>query len=382
MPWQERSAMTLREEFVALAQHEQSNVRALCLRFGISPTTGYKWLERARQHQPLSDRSRRPKHSPNQCSLELEQQVCQLRQEHPAWGARKLTHRLMALGVEVPAVSTVHAILRRHGLISSQASEAATPWHRFEHPAPNDLWQMDFKGHVAMLRGRCHPLTVLDDHSRYAVCLQACGDERETTVVQHLQMVMRRYGVPTRMSMDNGSPWGGYDGGHYTSLDLWLMRQGIRVSHSRPYHPQTQGKDERFHRTLKAELLQGPPLADLGKAQQAFDHWRVLYNQQRPHQALGMQVPLVRYRASPRAYCEQPAAPEYASGELVRQVQKQGAISWKGRLWKVGKAFKGEQVAIRAHLTQDGCFEVFWSTLRIACIDLRDQSIQAGRVIV
>ena len=235
MPWQETSSMSLREEFIALAQQEGANVRALCRRFQISPTTAYKWLQRARQGWGLGEHSRRPHTSPHQCSDALEQQVCALRAQHPAWGARKLAARLQALGIEPPAVSTVHAILRRHGLISAQASEAATPWQRFEHAAPNELWQMDFKGHVALaLGGRCHPLTILDDHSRYALCLQACTNEGEATVRAQLQAVMRRYGVPARMTMDNGSPWGS-DQRHYTRLDVWLMRQGIRVSHSRPY---------------------------------------------------------------------------------------------------------------------------------------------------
>ncbi|MDT3723204.1 integrase core domain-containing protein [Pseudomonas oryzihabitans] len=199
----------------------------------------------------------------------------------------------------MPAISTAHAILVRHCAVSAAASEAAKPWQRFEHPQhANDLWQMDFKGHVPLVRGRCHPLTVLDDHSRYAVVLQACGDDREATVRQCMIAAFERYGLPARMTMDNGSPQG-TDGQHYTRLDVWMMGQGIWVSYSRPYHPQTQGKDARFHRTLKAEVLQGPPWADLDKAQRIFDHWRQLYNVQRPHQALCMQVPQTRYQPSP-----------------------------------------------------------------------------------
>lgn len=382
MPWQEKSAMSLREEFVALAQHEGTNIRALCRGLGISPTTGYKWLERSRREQPLSDLSRRPMHSPKRSSAEFEQQVCQLREQHPAWGARKLTTRLSDLGLAVPAVSTVHAILLRNGLITLEASEAATPYKRFEHPAPNDLWQMDFKGHVAMLEGRCHPLTVLDDHSRYALCVQACSSEREATVQQHLAQVMRCHGVPARMTMDNGSPWGASIGGHYTGMDVWLTRQGIRVTHSRPYHPQTQGKLERFHRSLKVEVLQGPPFEDLHRAQQAFDDWRMVYNQQRPHEALGMQVPLQRYRVSKRSYCETPAPPQYDSCDEVRKVQGNGAVTWRGRSWRVGKAFISERVAMREDSNEHGYFDVFWSTLRIARINLNDQSIQTGRFII
>jgi transposase InsO family protein len=380
MPWQEVSTVALREEFVALAQQQGVNLRALCRRFQISPTTGYKWLQRAQQGLPLSDRSRCPKHSPMQCAPQLELQVCALRQQHPAWGARKLAQRLRALNIEPAAVSTVHAILRRNGLITPAASHAAAPWQRFEHPQPNDLWQMDFKGHVALRSGaRCHPLTILDDHSRYALCLHACADEQEGTVRQQLQAVMRRYGVPARMTMDNGSPWGS-DQRHYTSLDVWLMRQGIRVSHSRPYHPQTQGKDERFHRTLKAEVLQGAPLADLQQAQAAFERWRGIYNQQRPHQALGMCVPLQRYRPSERTYCEHPAAPEYSDTDQVCKVQDQGRIAWQGRNWRVGKAFIGEPVAVRANDALDGVHDVFWSTWRIARINLHSLSVCSGRI--
>jgi len=381
MPWQEVSTVTLREEFVALAQQEGANLRSLCRHFEISPTTGYKWLQRARQGQPLSDRSRRPKHSPMQCEAQLEEQVCALRRQHPAWGARKLTHRLRALGIEPAAPSTVHAILRRNALITPAASQAATAWQRFEHPQPNDLWQMDFKGHVGLHGGaRCHPLTILDDHSRYALCLHACADEQETTVRERLQAVMRRYGVPARMTMDNGSPWGSAQR-HYTALDVWLMRQGIRVSHSRPYHPQTQGKDERFHRSLKAEVLQGPPMGDLQQAQTAFDRWRGIYNRHRPHEALDMCVPLQRYRPSERAYCEHPVAPEYGDADLVRKVQDQGRIAWQGRNWRVGKAFIGERVAIRPDGALDGVHDVFWSIWRIARINLRSMTVSSGRIL-
>ncbi|MBB3342474.1 transposase InsO family protein [Luteimonas sp. RC10] len=376
MPWQEVSTMTLREEFTRLALREDTNLRQLCRRFGISPTTGYKWRARARLGEPLSDRSRRPQATPLRCAPQVEALIVGLRAQHPAWGARKLARRLEVLGHAMPAVSTVHAVLRRHGLIAPAASQAAQPWQRFEHPAPNDLWQMDFKGHVPMSRGRCHPLTVLDDHSRYALVLQACGEETRETVIGHLTTAFRRYGVPLRMTMDNGAPWGT----HYTRLDLWLMRQGIRVGHSRPFHPQTQGKDERFHRTLKIEVLQHMPLIDLAQAQRAFDGWRAIYNQQRPHEALGMGVPVDRYRPSARDYVEHPAPPEYGDSDEVRLVHEHGRIAWRGRNWKVGKAFVGERVAIRPTL-EDGRYEVYWSTCRVARIDLVTGQVNAGRVL-
>lgn len=340
--------MQLRKEFVVLAE-SGANVRELCRRFEISPTTAYKWLERHRDGEGLDDHSRRPLNSPARSAEAVEQAVLALRGEHPAWGARKLRRRLQNLGHAMPAVSTVHAILVRHGCISAEASAAAMPFKRFEHAAPNELWQMDFKGHFALRTGRCHALTVLDDHSRYSLCLAACAEESGATVRAQLSATFRRYGVPRRMSMDNGAPWGDPGSAAFTAFDVWLMKQGIGVGHSRPYHPQTQGKDERFHRTLTVELLQGPRFDDLMAVQSAFDSWRGLYNHERPHEALAMAVPGHRYRPSPRAYQEEPSAPEYDDPKGVRRVAKGGWIQWKAHAYRVGKAFVGEPVAVRPH---------------------------------
>lgn len=143
---------------------------------------------------------------------------------------------------------------------------------------PNALWQADFKGHFETLKGRCSPLTVLDDHSRYNLVLQACGNTRTATVREHLEATFRRYGLPVRMNFDNGAPWGSpSQPGQVTELGLWLIRLGIRLSHSRPYHPQTNGKEERFHRSLKAEVLNGKSFEHLAHAQPAFERWRQIY---------------------------------------------------------------------------------------------------------
>ena len=166
MPWNTKDTMSLREEFVLLARQEGANRRELCRRFGISPQTGYKWLARHEQQGRvgLADLSRGPQTSPRLTPPDIEARVVELRLAHPCWGGRKLSRRLQDLGHPALAASTVTGILHRHGLIASQASEAAAPWTRFEHAAPNDLWQMDFKGHFQTSEGPCHPLTVLDDH--------------------------------------------------------------------------------------------------------------------------------------------------------------------------------------------------------------------------
>ena len=373
MPWNEVSIVEQREELVGLAQHSESNVRLLCRRFGISPTTAYKWLERYRKRgrEGLSDLSRRPLGSPERCSVAVEQAVVDERGEHPAWGARKIRHRLLAKRIEdVPATSTVHAILRRHQLIDPAESVKHRPWQRFEHDAPNRLWQMDFKGHFPTQTVRCHPLTVLDDHSRFALGLQACADQTTKTVKDRLCGIFLRYGLPERMTMDNGSPWGGQSEHHYTPLTAWLIRLGVRVSHSRPYHPQTQGKDERFHRTLNLELLNRRSFQDLDHAQNHFDTWRNLYNLQRPHESLGMNVPASRYKPSPRTFPESLPPILYDPGDLVRKVQNSGEVWLRGVPYKVGTAFLGHPVALRPS-PLDGVLNVFFCHQKIAQINLK-----------
>jgi transposase InsO family protein len=263
------------------------------------------------------------------------------------------------------------AILQRHGQIAPEAAPQHTAWQRFEHDAPNRLWQMDFKGHFALLAGRCHPLTVLDDHSRFAVGLQACGDETGRTVQSRLTACFRRYGLPEALLVDNGPPWGSDAAHPYTPLTAWLRRLGVRVSHGRPYHPQTQGKDERFHRTLKAEVLGTRVLRDLAQCQRAFDRWREVYNLQRPHEALAMAVPASRYRVSPRAFPEVLPPIEYGPADLVRKVADGGELSYRNRTFRVGKAFRGYPVALRPTLV-DGVLDVFFCHQKVAQINLRD----------
>ncbi|WP_225770651.1 IS481 family transposase [Inquilinus sp. Marseille-Q2685] len=374
MAWREVSVMEQRREFVRLAEQEGANRRELCRRFGISPDVGYKWLARWQAGDAeLADRSRRPHVSPGRSTAELETAVLAVRDAHPAWGARKIVRRLAWDGIAPPAASTVHAILVRHGRIDPVAAEATQPYRRFEAAAPNRLWQMDFKGWEPLVRGgRCYPLTVLDDHSRFSPCLQACADQKSQTVQDRLTATFRRHGLPEAIFIDNGAPWGDASGERWTRLAVWFLKLGIRVLYSRPYHPQSRGKIERFHRTLAAEVFALEPFPDLAAAQRAFDRWRELYNWQRPHQALQQQVPGSRYRSSPRAMPSRLPEVEYDSLDLVRTVGTTKAyVSFRGRLWKVPQAFRGERVAIRPQTT-DGRFGVFFASHLIATIDLTD----------
>jgi transposase InsO family protein len=374
MPWKELTPMSQRKEFVNLALTDGANMARLCRRFEISRKIGYKWLARYGEagEAGLADRSRRPHHSPGETREALVAGVLALRAAHPAWGGRKIRARLQVQGwTQVPAASTITAILHRHGLIAPEESAKHKAWRRFEAEAPNDLWQMDFKGHFEAAGGRCHPLTVLDDHSRYALGLEACADERRHTVQQRLTAIFRRYGLPRKMLMDNGPPWGTEGQADYSALTVWLLRLGVKVGHSGPYHPQTLGKDERFHRTLKAEVLQYCRGLELARCQARLDAWRLVYNLERPHEALGMAAPVSRYRESHRSFPAQLPALEYGPGDLVRKVSIIGEITFRNRSFRMGKAFRGETVALRPTVT-DGLWEVYFGQHRIARINLRE----------
>jgi transposase InsO family protein len=389
MTWKVSSAMSERLEFVTLilAAEEQGlklNMQDLCSRFQISRKTGYKWLNRFKESgckvMALEDLSRRPVSSPNRTCTEMEALVLALRLKHPYWGARKLRALMQMMGYDedsLPAVSTITSILHRHGMISEEESEKREHPHRFEHPLPNDLWQMDYKGYFHLENGkRCHPLTVLDDHSRYLVGLVACPNEEAGTTKEALTPIFRRYGLPFRMTMDNGSPWGhianqGSRLGErrYTAFELWLMRLGIKVSHSTPFHPQTQGKDERLHRTLKLELLSDYNWRDLEGCQPEFDSWRTGYNCERPHEALGMKVPAERYQPSGRPFPETLPPLEYDAGDEVRKVNDRGMVKYKKQLYFLGHAFCGELVGLRPQQQVDGVWDVYYGRHKVATLN-------------
>jgi transposase InsO family protein len=372
MSWDTKDILTRRHEFVTLASTGSVGMNALCQRFGISRKTGYKWQARyaAEGKAGLADKARQPKHWINQTAATTEREIVALRAAHPTWGPRKLKRRLQDLGQDrLPALSTFARILQRNDCIAPEGAPGHRPCQRFARSEPNELWQMDFKGHFALQRtGRCHPLTVLDDCSRFSVGLEACGNEQTTTVQLRLERAFSRYGLPECILCDNGPPWAGC-GPEHTLLTVWLLRLGVGVIHGRPFHPQTQGKDERFHRTLKADLLARHDWLDLPQAQRRFDEYRQLYNHERPHEALGLAVPASRYRPSPRSLPAHLPPIEYASGTLVRPVKSKGEITFHNRFFYVGRAFNGLPVAIHPTAT-DGTYRVAFAAHTLGWIDL------------
>jgi transposase InsO family protein len=365
--------MSLRQEFVGMAQRGTVSFSELCRRFDVSRKTGYKWLARSRDEgtAALRDRPRRPARSPRRTAAAVEAAIVTLRHQHPRWGARKLRRRLATRGLApVPAASTVTRILHRQGLIDPAAPGSPRPWQRFEHPVPNSLWQMDFKGRVVTVVGPGHPLTILDDHSRFNLCLQVLPDQATAGVQAALTTSFRRYGLPDCLLVDNGSPWGSDAEHPWTPLTVWVVRVGTRVSHSAPYHPQTLGKEERFHRTLAAEVLGTRQWRDLAHCQGALDRWRIVYNTERPHEALGLAVPASRYAPSLRPFPETLPPIEYPAGLPVRKIQQGGHFTFHGRGFKVAKAFAGYPVGLRP-TTTDGVFDVLFCHQRITGINLR-----------
>jgi len=270
------------------------------------------------------------------------------------------------------ALSTANSILQRHQLIAPRSPEQM-PWIRFEHEQPNALGQVDFKDYSDTLEGRCWPLTVLDDCSRFNVILQACSNMKSQTVQQLLMAAFRCYGLPVRMNFDNGAPWGSpAQPGQLTTLELWLIRLGIRTSHGRPYHPQTNGKDERFHRTLKEEVLNGRSFDSSAHTQGAFDTWRAIYNHERPHEALNMETPISRYRPSVIAFPEVLPEVSYDLSEEVVYVGWNGELKFRSRRFKVSNVLHRQPVAIRPREGCGGIFDVYYAFRHCLEIDMRE----------
>jgi transposase InsO family protein len=375
MPLQEICIMDLRQEFVVLASQEGANMRELCRRYGISPTTGYRYLARwqAEGAAGLADRSRRPHTSPAITDAATEAAVLAVRDKNPAWGGRKLHHALARQGVvqPLPAPSTITAILRRHDRLA-EAVRPTRDYQRFEAPQANELWQLDFMGEPDLPTGKVHPLTLLDDHSRFALLVAACPHERADLVRAHLTTAFQRYGLPRRILSDNGPPWGAAGAGGITALEAWWLRLGIAVSHGRPIHPQTQGKLERLHRTMWAEVVGIRNLPDLATAQRRFDAWRARYNGERPHEALAYAVPVERYRTSPRSFPETEPPISYGPDDAVRRVYQPGRISFGGREFFVSHGLIGLPVAVRP-TPEQGQFTVWYCQRQVATIDLAER---------
>ena len=371
MPWKDRDLMSLKVEILERLLDPSANISTVCSEFGISRKTAYKWINRYKESgiEGLSNRSRRPLTSPSRISQEMVSLILQIRGKS-SWGGRKLRKVMQNEGIEsLPCEATFNRILLRCGKVDEEASERSKRFIRFEREEPNELWQMDFKGHFKLHTvGRCHPLTILDDHSRFSICIKACAQESEKSVREGLEAAFRMYGLPEAMTMDNGPPWRGSQR-HLSRITVWLMRLGIRVSHSTPGHPQTQGKLERFHRSLKEEVLKYYQFSDLKNAQLRFDEWREIYNNERPHEGIGLLCPKDRYKPSPRTFPEKLPEIIYPEGLMLKRVSECGGICLYSKHFYVGEHLAREYVALKE--LEEGLYDVYFYKTKVQRIKLR-----------
>lgn len=370
MPWEKKGVNQMRKEFVQRVQSAEKTKSALCREYGISRPTGDKWIKRYEGGETLDDRSRRPKRI-HRTDAQTEGIIVAYRRAHPAIGATKIHRILTNQGVKgLPSVKTCNNILKRNGLIHREASAAATPYKRFEKASPNRMWQMDYKGWVLMKDGqRCHPLNIIDDHSRYNLCCKAMHGETFEEIKPVMIELFKANGMPFSLLCDNGPPWGTSQSTGFTHFEVWLMELGILTIHGRALHPQTQGKEERFNGTLTRELLKHVDLKDFKDANQKFEQYRHFYNCERPHHALDLDTPEQHYIRSNRKYPDVVAEWEYPEDCTLRKVKSSGYFNWNGQGYFLSEAFADKQIAIRPS-KHPGCISLFFRQFRIGRIDI------------
>lgn len=366
MPWERKTVYEQREEF-AQAAMECRNFSALCREFGISRRTGYKWLERYKAGMPMSDRSRRPARNPGKTPPEVEARILAVR-EDCGWGAKTIHQVLEREGcTELPCIKTVNNILRRNGCIQEDESLKRRPFQRFEKDACNRMWQTDFKGEFRMADGNyCFPLDILDDHSRFLICIKPNLSTGNVVIPTFIE-AFRTFGMPDSILSDNGAQFAGFKKG-YTQFEKWLMDLDILPIHGRIKHPQTQGKIERFHRTLKSELLKRHSIADIEDAERQFQCWREKYNHMRPHEALGMRCPGEVYDPSGRKYPEEISPYEYGGQYHVIKVNSWGYVRFDKWQIYLSETMIGQNIEFRP--SSDGeTFAACYRNYKIAEFD-------------
>lgn len=352
MPWKDRTVEELREEFVHAAAGSSRNFSALCREFGITRKTGYKWITRSRGGETMQNRSRRPHSVANRTAPEIEQQIVAIRQSHPGWGARKIAHVLGETEPCPPCVKTVNNILNRYHCIDKEESLKHMPHTRFEKERCNEMWQADFKGEFRMQDGNyCFPLDIMDDHSRFAIRVEA-DTHTAGRVIPTFREAFYEYGMPDSILSDNGAQFAGFRQG-YTQFEKWLMNHDVLPLHGRIKHPQTQGKIERFHRTMKQELLKHYTPADITDAARALHAWRNSYNCERPHEALGMKCPAAIYVPSARIYCDAVESYTYGGAFHVIKVNSWGYVRFDRFQIYLSETMAGEYIEFRPHRDRD-----------------------------
>ncbi len=355
MVWKKVLPMEERIRFVLDVEWAEQRVSELCRLYGISRKTGYKWIGRYRENglDGMGERSRKPLHCPHRTAPQWEDRIFYQRLKHPGWGPKKIRAVLEEQGLSgrVPAASTIGNILARAGFVRARKRRR----HRrpcFREPLteakrPNHVWAVDYKGWFRTQDGRrCDPLTVSDLYSRYVLGVKACPNQRYQWTRRTFEDLFGQYGLPEIIRSDNGSPFASTGAGGLASLSVWWILLGIKLELIRPGRPEQNAIHERMHLTLKQEACH--PAAATRKAQQRrFDQWRQEFNEERPHEALGMKRPAQLYRPSVMRYDGRLTNPSYPAGHEVRRVYKNGEIKWCGRRRFIAHALKGLLVGVK-----------------------------------
>jgi len=380
MPWKECSVMDERLRFVARLLDGEA-MSEVCREFGISRKTGYKIFTRYKDQglEALTDRSRRPVRYANQLPPQIENQIVALKQEKPHWGARKIREllvRRLAGDVRIPAKSTIHAVLHRHGLVKGlrrpRSRAHGTPLSA--GIAPNDLWCADFKGEFKLGNGEyCYPLTVTDHASRYLLLCEALDSVRENTAITAFQQLFLERGLPTAIRSDNGVPFASPNAlFNLSKLSVWWLRLGIAIERIKPGHPQQNGRHERMHLTLKQEATRPPGMNSL-QQQARFDAFVSEFNDERPHEALAMKTPSERYSASPIPYLGLPDL-TYPLHDRDALVTACGRICMHRKKISISYVLAGQRVGIKE--VDDGIWIVSFMQYDLGYIDLEQKTLQ------
>ena len=376
MPWKEMSPVNLRMRLVLDAVEGSLNMTELAEQYGISRKTAYKWLARVAEGGPaaLEDRSHAALWVANRTPKRIEELVVGLRTEHRTWGPKKLLHSLRRHnpGLHLPSRSTVAEILKRHDLVESKRRprREGHPGRPSTEPlSPNQIWGADFKGQFKTRDGRyCYPFTVTDLFSRYLLCCDGYLSTSERGVRDSLELAFRENGMPEAIRTYNGSPFASTGIARLTRLAVWLLKLGIRRELIQPGKPTQNGRHERMHKTLKHDALR-PPAANLKSQQHAFDSFVDVFNNDRPHEAIGMKRPAELYTSSPRPFPDRLPEPTYPSHFEVRRVSRNGGVRWKARWLGVGHSLVEENIGFEE--VEDGIWDAYFMNLRIGRFDER-----------
>lgn len=381
MSWNQTDPMHERHRFIADYQSGTYHITELAERYNISRKTAHKWINRfeAEGSDGLSERSRAPKSCPHRTDGQLAELLVQLRQTHPHWGSRKLREVLRRKhpGIVLPAASTIDAILRQHGLLSSHRRRRAMMPHPGSAPLdaehPNAVWCIDFKGEFRLGTGAyCYPLTLTDAYSRYILCCDALRSTAHAETQRRIKRVFQDYGLPGAIRSDNGVPFASRSIHGLSRLNVWWMKLGIIHQRIRPAHPQENGRHERMHRTLKAETTR-PPAETISAQQRRFNRWRGQFNEDRPHQAIAFASPAMLYLPSLRVYPSKLPEPQYEGHCQVRLVSSIGTIRFNNTQIFLSGVLAGEHIALEE--IDDGIWNVLFFDRLLGRLDQRSGHI-------